>query len=157
MSKKFIVGYVVFIFFLALFTGYNFIVKKETLNGLNNLKYVKGTIEYYESRPSPIDKPQEIRKKLHIKLNESNQIYKDGPFLLAGLDKDKFIALIDADSKIELGVNKNDFYYDIAINNTSLVNLDKIKGRLKMEKYGSILGVVAFLLYGIYELKKVLK
>jgi hypothetical protein len=154
---KFKIGYIILIFVLSVFSGGNFFVKKEILDGLGNLRYVTGKLEYYETIPSPIDDSHVIRWKLHIKLNNSNKIYKNGFSLLSALDKNKFISQADVGSEISLGVIRNDdkdFYYDIVINRVCLVNKNKLINRLKTVKYGSILGGVIFLIYGIYELRR---
>ncbi|PWH85980.1 hypothetical protein, partial [Brumimicrobium oceani] len=87
MSNKFKIGYIIFIFTLSALVGSQFFVKDKILNGLDNLNYVKGQIEYYQSKPSPIDETDEIRKVLHIKLKNSSRVYRDGFALLSALDK----------------------------------------------------------------------
>ncbi|MBV6484696.1 MAG: hypothetical protein KFKLKKLM_01206 [Flavobacteriales bacterium] len=157
MGKNLKIGYIILIFILSVFTGGNFFIKMNILIGLEELIYINGTLEYYETRPSPIEDSLKIKKMLHIKLNNSDKIYKNGLFLLAALDKNKFVSLADNDPKISLGIIRNDetnFYYDIIINQVSLVNKSKIINRLKMDQFGSILGCIIFLLYGIYELKR---
>lgn len=156
---KFKIAYIIFIFLLSVFSGGNFFVKKKMLDGLGNLRYATGKLEYYETKSSPINDSHVIRWKLHIKLNNSDKIYKNGFSLLSTLDKKKFVSKAEVGSEISLGVIRNDhqdFYYDILINGVSLVNKSKLINRVKMAKYGSLLGGVIFLIYGIYEFRKTL-
>jgi len=157
MTKKFKTGYIIFIFLLSALVGSQFFTKNRTLNGLDNLNYVKGQIEFYKSKLSPMDDADEIRKILHIKLKNSSRIYRDGFALLLALDKNKFVSLAEINAKISLGIFPNDqenTFYDIVHNKKSLVDREKIISRLNLEKYGAILLCVVFLVYGFYELRK---
>jgi len=158
MSSKFKIGYIIFIFTLSALVGSQFFVKNKMLNGLDNLNYVKGQIEYYQSKPSPMDDSDEIRKVLHIKLKNSSRVYRDGFALLSALDKNKFVSLMDTNPEISLGVfpgADENTYYDIVFNEKSLVDREKIISQLNFQKLGAVLFCVVFMIYGFYELRKV--
>lgn len=148
-------GFVLLLLTFSFLSFDSYFRKTEVLESLDNLKYHTGTFEYYQSRPSPIDEPNEIRKMLLIKLQEFDYTFKDGLFFLAGLDKEKFKKQITKGATMTLGYIDSDSsnrkrLYDIQINGQGLVDFKVIKSRLQLEQLAGILLGLGFGIYAFY-------
>lgn len=145
------------LFGLSLFCVASYFTKTELLNNFDHLEYISGNLASFSTQHNGFSNST-VHKYLDIQLQESAETFRDGPYLLAGLDGQSFIDKAQVGKPIELGFNRVGAdrplrLYDVKFNGVSIVEASSVRWRLQLEQWLTLPLAVGFFLYGLKLIK----
>lgn len=141
-KSRFLVLFLIFSL-VSILAGYGYTVANEAINDPDDLIYVKGEFDYYQTKRKWKNRRKgdtPFKKYLIIYLEDDLVRYKDGKYVLENMEQNAVLMIYNQWPKdsIEIGYKETDdsglrIMYDIKYHGESLVDLDGIKASANKE------------------------